>query len=308
MLTGAAALALSFAIVSPAHADTDEGKGSGAQLLWGEVPAVKDLVIKEGTAEGHKSPTEVLTKAIKAAKAKDMAGLKSCIAEDARAYLDEKSWDGDGEQTNIQVLTGILAAWNEEQMMALEQGKVGNYAVVVVKNGDMAHLVKAMRIAPEAEDDKKVYNWFLASGSPYEYRIDYNAPGVKAIREAVGKSDGAKLKEHLDEWQTSTLDLLSGVQEGADPYDLLVKRLNKIASNGGENAKPRLLLNRYSNAIAYWFSSDKGNTFLVLSFREELDWETNKRSTKVTVDIDSTSNFHKDAGNTFTGWVSDYDW
>lgn len=310
MLTGAAALAMSFAIVSPANAD--ENKGSGAQLLKGEVPAASELKIKDGTAEGHKSPLEVVKKAVKAAKAGELAALKSCIAGDAQDYLDEKSWDSDKEETNLQMIAKIIGGWSEENLAQLEQGKIGNYAIVAVKNGDMAHIVKTSRIAPEdkeeAEGGKKVHNWYLTSGSPYEYRIDYNAAGVKAIREAIQKSDGVKLKENLQEWQTNTLELLKGVQEGVDPYDLLAKRLNKIISNGGETAKPRLLLNRYGSSVAYWFSSEKADTFLVLQFWEDYDWETSKKFTKVTIDIDSTSNFHKDAAGTFTNWVSDYEW
>lgn len=310
MLTGAAALAMSFAIVSPASAD--ENKGSGAQLLKGEVPAASELKIKDGTAEGHKSPLEVVKKAVKAAKAGEMATLKACIAADARDYLDEKSWDSDKEETNLQMIAKIIGGWTEENLMQLEQGKVGNYAIVAVKNGEMAHIVKTSRVAPEDKEEsaggKKVHNWFLTSGSPYEYRIDYNAAGVKTIREAIQKSDGAKLKENLQEWQTNTLELLKGVQEGVDPYDLLAKRLNKIISNGGETAKPRLLLNRYGSSVAYWFSSEKADTFLVLQFWEDYDWESGKKFTKVTIDLDSTSNFHKDAAGTFTNWVSDYEW
>jgi hypothetical protein len=302
----AVALLMGVAFVSTITADKNE---QSKLATLEEVPGTDELKAKDGVAEGHKTPLELVKKAIAAAKADELANLKACFNPEIVEYVDNESWDsGDEKLTNLQHIGKLLKGYNAETLMQLEQNTVGNYAVVACKNGEKVNIVKVVRKQPEGADTsggKKTHNWYLAGYSPYEYRIDYNTSGVKTIRDAIEKGDVAKMKEHLDEWQTETLDLLEGVQEGVDPYGLLMKRMQKIIKNAEE---PKILVSRNMNSIAYWFHSDTADTFLVISFNEEYNWEDDTRSTKAKIDLETTARFHRDAGQEFKNFVSDWDW
>jgi hypothetical protein len=302
MIVLAAALALTLCVAT----------GSVGQDKATRPPAPKELTAKEGTAEGHKTPLEVAAKAIKAAKADQLATVKACLGKWAVRNADDKSWDsGAQDQTNLQAVATLLAAMEADGLAQLEQNSVGNYAVVVARRGDAMHLIRTVREAPEKEDadGKKPHNWMLATCMSHDYRVDYNAPGVKAIRDAIGAGDTAKLKECIDPDQTRVLDLLADLQEGVDPYALLIKRLQKIIKNSD---KPRHLLARqmsgFQNVMAFWFHAEGADTFLVLNFIDEWDWETKKHSTKVHINLDYVGYFHRDPGDQFKQFVSDYDW
>lgn len=311
---GAAALAVGTAVV-PVTAD----EHSDAKLgLLAEVPAPKELKIKDGTAEGHKTPAEVLGKAIKAAKADEMETLKACLGKDAARNADYDYYGGFGEEkgsTYLKAFGKLLAAYDDkaENFKTMEQGTVGNYAVVAVRKGEAVHMVRCVREAPEDADKeggKKVYNWFLASCTPSDYRVDYNTSAMKTFRETLDSGDVAKLKEFIQEQDTPTLNLLKDVQEGVDPYGLLMKRLQKIGKNA---EKPVLLLSRwgsgYENQVAFWFHSDTADTFIVLRFRDDSsDWENKKYQTKLYLDLYNIAEFHKDAGDHFKNFINDWDW
>lgn len=292
--------------VSPATADKNE---TGKLATVAEVPGTDELKVKEGAAEGHKNPTELVKKAIAAAKADELAKLKTCFNPDIVSYVDNDSWDsGDEKLTNLQHVGKLLKGYSTEGLIQLEQNTVGNYAVVAVRNGDKVNIIKTVRKQPkdaDASGGKKTHNWYLADYMASNYRIDYNASDVKSIRDAIEKGDVSKMKEYLSDWQTETLDLLKGVQEGVDPYDLLLKRLQKIIKNAEE---PKLLVSRNMNAIAYWFHSEEADTFLVINFSESYNWEDDTRTTTAQLELDTTSRFHRDAGQEFKNFVSDWDW
>ncbi|MCB9932195.1 MAG: hypothetical protein H6841_02105 [Planctomycetes bacterium] len=303
LLAGVAAIALSAMFVSPVVADKVEG---GKVTLVAEgVPAPDALKINAGVKEGHKAPLEVYKKALKAAKAGEMETLKACFNPNNIDGIDSQSWDSDGDEelTNLGSMAKVLKGYSEDGAERA-QGSVGDYAIIAVKNGEAVNLVKCVRVAKWTDDgEEKDKNWYLSSYYANEYRIDYNAPGVKEIRDAIEKGDVAKLKEHLDEYQTQVLDLIT--EEGTDGYALLLKSLKGIAA---PDAKPAIILSRSDNALAYWFHSDKGDKFLVLRFMETYDWKTEKKYTQVNVEVSYTSQFKKDAGETFKNFVADWSW
>lgn len=300
----AVALVLSLGFISPVTADKIEGKGEITPVA-DKVPGPTDLKVNDGVLEGHIKPNDVLKKAIKAAKADELDNLKSCFNPNIREYLDNSSWgekDGDNELTNLQAMVRVLKTYPDDGGIELKQGKVGDYVALAVKNGDAANLVQVQRLK-KWEDKSKDKNWFLTSYSAYEYRIDYNAPGLKEIRDAIDSGDVEAMKEHLNVWQTGVLDLITGVEEGIDGYGLLMKRFQKITKNAD---KPVILKQNGSSAIAYWFHSEKADTFLVLRFSEQTDWETSKKYTNVEIDIQNTSEFSKDSAQQFNSWVGDW--
>lgn len=307
-----AALTFGYSVVT-SHAD-DNVANKAAQIVKGqdEKPAkLADLKVNDGAEEGHKTPLQVVAKAIKAAKEKKLADLKACMNGDARRYADEKSWSSSEGATNLQEVGRVLATYSDEGHTLLKQNTVGNYAVVVCKSPLGTHMVRAVREgleleAKEGEEAKKgPENWYLTAYSSNDLETDFNAPQVAQIVDAINKGEVAKLKDFLDPWETQGLELLAGVKEGVDPYELLAGRLKKIITNG--EAKPTLLLHRYSGEVAFWFSSEKGDTFIVLTFWNDTDWETKKKSTTARISFNNTAQFHKTPGNTFKSWVDDYD-
>lgn len=303
LMAGVAACALSMAFTTPVIAE-EEGKIE--LVAQGALPKPTELKIGEGTLEGHKKPMEVYLKAVKAAKAGEMDTLKGCFLPDEQESLGETSWEGDGDKTYLQIMADILKGYSEEGQVR-EQGKVGEYAAIVVKNGEAINMVRVVLEGKRDENwNEGPKSWYLASYSSTDYRTDYNAPDVKTIRDAIEKGDVAKLKEYLDEWQTKVLDLVSGGEEGTDGYVLLVKSLQKLNK---KDVKPVIVLNRYVNSLAYWFHTEQGDTFIVLRFMGDMyDWETEKRYTQVQVDITTTADFKKDSSETFKNFVADYDW
>lgn len=297
---------MSLGFISPVTADKTEGK-SEITPLADKVPAPTALKLNDGVVEGHIKPNDVLKKAVKAAKAGEAETLKGCFNPNNVDYLDEESWsekDGDKALTNLQSMMRLLKTYPDDGGIEMKQGTVGDYAVLAVKNGEASNLVQVQRLKKwEDEGDDK--NWFLTSYNAYDYRIDYNAPGLKEIRDAIEAGDIDKMKEKLDPWQTGVLDLITGVEEGVDGYALLMKRFQKITKNA---ERPILLKQSGGSAIAYWFHSEAGDTFMVLRFSEQTDWETEKKYTNVEIDISNTSQFAKDPAEFFTSWVGDWGW
>jgi hypothetical protein len=314
LLAGAAVMLLSIAAISPAVAD--EGQSGKMTLAADTIPAPGTLKVNPGVAEGHKAPLEVYKKAVAAAKAGEMEKLKSCFNPNNLDYIDEESWESEGETklTYLGAMAATLKGFADEGAERA-QGAVGDYAVITVKNGESVNLVKCVRVAKWTEKgEEKDKNWYLSTYYANEYRIDYNAPGVKTIREAIEKGDVEKLKEHLDPWQTQVLDLIAGVQEGVDPYALLMKRLQGFGGGKDSKLTPTVLLDRSGTRVAYWFHQDKtdaaaaSDSFIVLQFWEDWDWQTDKKFTNVRVDIAATTEFHKNGAETFKNWVQDWSW
>lgn len=314
LLACAAALTFGYAAIGTIRAD-DSVARRAAEVVKGQddkLPKASALKTNDGTDEGHKSALQVVTKAIKAAKEKKLGDLKACIAADGRRYADEKSWSSSEGATNLQDMAKVLATYSDEGLSLLKQNTVGNYAVVMCTSPLGTHMVRAIREAQEleakeGEEAKKgPENWYLTAYSANDYETNYNSPQVKQIIDVITKGDAAKLKDFLDPWETQGLELLAGVKEGADPYELLAQRLKTIISNG--EGKPTLLLHRYSSEVAFWFSSDKGDTFIVLNFWNETDWESKKKSTSARIAFNNTAQFHKNSGSTFQSWVDNYDY
>jgi hypothetical protein len=316
LMAGAAVLLLSAAMISPVNAD--EGVEGKMTPVADEIPAPSALKVNAGVAEGHKSALEVYKKAIAAAKAGEMDKLKSCFNPNNLDYIDEESWESSGEGeaklTYLGAMAVVLKGYADEGEERA-QGAVGDYAIVAVKNGEAVNLVKCVRIAKWTEKgEEKDKNWYLSTYYASEYRVDYAAAGVKAIREAIEKGDVEKLKEFLDPWQTQVLDLIAGVQEGIDPYALLMKRLQMIGGGKDSKIKPTILLDRSGTRLCYWFHQDKtdaaaaSDTFIVLQFWEDWDWQTDKKFTNVKLDIGSTTEFHKNGTEAFKNWVQDWSW
>lgn len=311
ILVAAAALVLLSVTVL-----ADEGQSGKMTLASDKIPAPSTLKVNAGVAEGHKSAIEVYKKAIAAAKAGEMEKLKSCFNPNNLDYIDEESWESEGETklTYLGAMAATLKGYSEEGAER-SQGAVGDYAIITVKNGEAVNLVKCVRVAKWTEKgEEKDKNWYLSTYYASEYRIDYNAAGVKAIRDAIEKGDVEKLKEYLDPWQTQVLDLISGVQEGVDPYALLMKRLQTMGGGKDSKITPTILLDRSGTRLAYWFHQDKTDTttasdsFIVLQFWEDWDWQTDKKFTNVRIDIASTTEFHKNSAETYKNWVQDWSW
>ncbi|MBX3474273.1 MAG: hypothetical protein KF754_07810 [Planctomycetes bacterium] len=312
-LACAAALTFGYAAIGTVQADDLAGKASETlKAQDGKLPKAAALKTNDGTDEGHKSAQQVVAKAIKAAKDKKLGDLKACLSGDARRNADEKSWSSSDGSTHLQELAKTLATYSDEGQSLLKQNTVGNYAVVMCSSPLGTHMVRAIREAQEGEakegeePKKGPENWYLTSYQANDYETNYNSPQVKQIIDVINKGEVSKLKEFLDPWETQGLELLAGVKEGADPYDLLAARLKQIITNG--EGKPTLLLHRYSSEVAFWFNSEKGDTFIVLSFWNETDWDTKKKSTTARISFNNTAQFHKGAANTFEGWVDNYDY
>ena len=308
LMAGVATLAFCAMFTSPVVADKADGS-SKATPVAEALPAPDALKINDGEAEGHKRPIDVYKKAVKASKAGDLEALKSCFEEDSREYMDNDSYekDGDKELTYAGLLAKILKNYSEDAVERA-QGRVGYYAVVAVKNGEAANLIRCKCIG-KWDDEAGGYahrNWYLATYNADDYRLDYNAPGVKEIRDAIEKGDVAKLKEHLSESETPALELISGVEEGIDGYALLLKRLKKLTAS---EAKPTIILNDWNSSLAYWFHTDKEDKFIVLHFSTAYEnWDMDKRFTKVEIAITDTNGFMKSAGDKFQEFVGDWDW
>jgi hypothetical protein len=293
--------AVALILLCSATIHADRAPGGDVQLLEG-VPAPSGLKVEEGHDEGHKSPIEVVKQAIEAAKEDEIDKLRALFHENQHDRLSSRDFGSREEATNLQTIATLLAQFDADKLDVMTQGTVGNYAVVTVRHGDALHLIRVQRLT-QGENEHR--NWYLTSSMPTNYRTNYAAPGVQTIREAITGDDVTKMREHLDDYQTRGLELLRGVNPEVDPYQLLQQRLKRIIESA-EN--PTVLLNLHYNAVAFWYNSDKGDKFVVFSFREERNWQTNEYSTTVFIDLDSTSNFHTQPLNYFRGWVHDYDW
>lgn len=304
LFAGALALLLTVSLTTFVHADKNKG-ASGVQTM-SELPKPADLTIKEGATEGHKQPNEVMALAIKYAKADDNDNLKKCFAPNNRTQLDKDSWnekEGDKTLTRIQALARELKKYPDGGGATLKQARGGKYAVVVVNVEKLVHMVR-VGLTHNWKNAKEPDDWYLTSISAVDYRIDYNAPGLKEVRDAVDSGDKKAMKDHLNQFQTDALDVIDGVEEGVDAYGLLMKRFQKIAKNAD---KPTILLNYNTDSVAYWFHSDTADTFLVLTFREDMkDWNSNKKYIRVEFDLSSMKQFIQDSQKGYRNWVGDF--
>ena len=297
---GAAALAMMIGLTMPVQAD-ETRLMTNVMEDEEKLPAADALKIVAGTADGHKSPTEVLTAGIKAAKDGKMDVLKTCFNKDSQEALDYDSYYKDKQAKNIDIIAMHLATFDPAKLTELAQNTCGKYAVVMTQTAAGTHLIRAIW---------HTKNWYLKDTSGEDFIRDYNA-GLKELREAVDSVSGEKLKDRLDQYETDALDLLVGVQDGVDPYDLLAKRLKKITTS---EAKPRVFLSTWGWELAMWFSNPKAgekeskDNFLVVKFVQEYDYKKNESFTVAKVALNSTAQFHKRPGNKFKEWTWDWDY
>ncbi|GIK52887.1 MAG: hypothetical protein BroJett014_18600 [Planctomycetota bacterium] len=298
---GAAMLALTLGMSLKVQASESVERVAKAMQEDEKLVSPGDLKIVAGKDEGHKSPTEVLTKAIKAAKDGKMDVLKTCWVKDAHDQLEYTGYYKNKEAKNIEIIAMHLATFDAAKLAELKQNTVGKYAVVKTVTENRTHLIRAVWNAK---------NWYLKDTYGDEYIRDYTA-GLKEMREAIESGSGAKIKDKLDPWETDALELLVGVQEGVDPYDLLAKRLKSIST--GEGA-PQVFLSIWSYELAYWFNNPKAgekeakDKFLVLKFTTEYDWKKGETFNVCKVALQNTAQFHKRPGGKFKEWVQDYDY
>lgn len=306
-MMAACAAMLALCVTGAVRADKSETLAQWEQKL----PRQSELKIKDGTSEGHKTPLEVALRAIRAAKSGKLAELKVCLETDARDSADQNSYLSEGK-TNLQEIGARLALYSEEGLKAVAQNTVGNYALVMATSPRGVHMLRMELEAQELpakegeEAQKGPKNWYLCCNAPAELELDVNAPEVRQLIEAINKGDHAKVREFIDPWETRGLDFLAGAKEGCDPFEMLVYRLRKVINNG--NGKPVMLMNRYSTEVAFWFSSESADTFIVVQFGTELNWETKRVTTQVKLAFNSSAMFHAEAGSQFKGWTNDWDW
>ncbi|MCC6572784.1 MAG: hypothetical protein IT462_03245 [Planctomycetes bacterium] len=269
-----------------------------APVQWGadeKLPKFEDLKFLAGKDEGHKSPMEVVAKAIKASKDSKFDDLKSCYSKEARTRLDEQAWVNGKESTQIKLISGLLATLDAAKLKEIKQNTVGRYGVVMANSEKGTHLIRC-HIAGG--------NWRLKDTYHEDYSRNYMT-GMEDLRKAIAGGSGAEVKKYVDQYESTVLDLLAGVQDGVDPYDLLAKKLKKITDS---EATPHWLLNYYSGEAALWFHTDKADTFMVVRISNEWDPKTNGYTNVVRIPINSLASFNKTPGNAFKNWVTDYDW
>ena len=300
MLAACAVLALFAA--GAVHADREQGLAQFEEKL----PRQSELKVGDGADAGHKSPLEVVARAIKAAKEGKLAELKACLDTDGKRNADENSYMGEG-RTNLKEIALYLASYNDEGLKQVAQCTVGNYAIVLCQSPLGTHVVRTVlegqQQPAKGEEESKPgpKNWYIRYSMLQDFEIDVNAPAVKKIIDAINKGDPAGLKEFLDPFESRTLDLISGVREGVDPFELLARRLRTIISNGG--AKPVMLQNIYSTEVAFWFSAEGKDTFIVLNFNSMSSFEDKKKSTEVHVSLSNTASFHAEPASQYSSWV-----
>jgi hypothetical protein len=276
-----------------------EEKVVAASMQEEKLPSPDALKIVAGTAEGHKTPTEVLTKAIKAAKDGKMDALKSCFTKDAQKQLDETYYGNNKEQKYIEVVAQQLAGLDPAKLSEIPQNTCGKYAIIKTETEKGTHFIRT---------SWAVKNWYLKDYHPDDYSRNY-MNGMEDIKKIIESGTGAKLKEKLEAYETETLELLVGVQEGVDPYDLLLKRIKKITTGEG---KPKMFLNYWSAEIALWFNNPKAegakDSFLAIRLTPEWDSKSGATSYVAKVGLYNTAQFHKRAGYQFTYWVQDWEY
>lgn len=275
-----------------------------------KMPKQSELKISDGAEAGHKTPLEVVAKAIKAAKEGKLADLKACLDSDGKRSADENSYQGEG-RTNLKEVSLYLAAYSEEGLKAVAQNTIGSYAIVLCQSPLGTHVVRAVLEAQElpAKEGEEAKpgpkNWYIKYSMFQDFEIDVNAPQVKQIIDAINKADAAKLKEFIDPFDARLYEFIAGVKEGADPFEMLALKLKKIINTG---SKPVMLYAYYSSEAAFWFSHEGKDAFIILSFRSETDYETKKKSTEVKVGLTNTASFAAEPSSQFNGWTQNWNW
>ncbi|CAG0931404.1 hypothetical protein PLCT1_01758 [Planctomycetaceae bacterium] len=252
-----------------------------------KLPAPADLKLLDGEVEGRKSPLEAVKTAIKAAKDNKSAELKACFQKSVQEYLDGETYFKDKEMKEIDALAMILGTWNAEgkDMEQFAQNRVGKYGVVSVKAEKKMYLV---RCRYEAK------GWYLMDGYHHSYAHNWASKMDEAIA-SVKSGEAEKVKTLIAEHERPMFDLVAG--EGCDPYGSLAKKLKGFQEGKG---KPLMLLNAYSDVIAFWFHTDKEDKFI--TFQSYADGED---TSAVTLSIWALSEFNKDSANAYVPFVLD---
>lgn len=284
---------------SAVTATAPEATNEPELVQWGgdeKLPKPSELKTLEGKMAGHKTPLEVVTKAVKAAKESKIDEVKMCFPKSSRQYLDNKTYVNNKETTQIKLIADFFAKLDASKLKELKQNTVGRYAVVMAQSDLGTHLIRVTLVAG---------SWRLLDNYYERYTIDY-LMGMDGLRKAITSGKGADIKPYIDPEGAKVLDLLADQQAGVDPYDLLAKRLQKIIS---ADVAPHWLVNRYTqDTAALWFHSDKGDSFLVINIAREWDNKSFDYKTVLRIPLDALANFAKDPGPTFKNWVANHDW
>ncbi len=293
--------AMLLALVSVSHGNSQAQRTA--------LPKLSDLKTEGAASEGRQSPLAVVQRAIQAARADDIATLKTCFSRWATGEADQVSLSANNEKgrTNAQEVAGLLATMETEGMAEIAQTTRGDYAVVAARAGSALHMIRTVR--EEIDGEKPSHAWVLMSPYGADYRMDYNAPDARKLREAIEAADAPALKKLMEEDDVRSLELLSGMQEGVDPFVLLARRLQKVIKNA---ESPRVLLSRsgmgMQSTAAYWFAGESGSTFLAVQFVDDWDWEARKYTTRVRLNLLVTGQFHAKPAEHYRQFVGDYDW
>lgn len=297
---------LALCAAGAAHADKTETIQFEEKL-----PKQSDLKFTEGAEAGHKTPAEVVARAIKAAKDGKLADLKACLDSDNKRSADENSYRGNG-QSNVKEVANYLATYNAEGLKSVAQNTVGTYAIVLCTSPLGTHVVRTVLQAQElpAKEGEEAKpgpkNWYVKYSMFEDFEVDVNAPQVKVIIDSISKGDVAKLKEFLDPFESRLYDFISGVKDGADPYGLLAQKLKAIITTG--TGRPVMLYSLYSSQAAFWFSHEGKDAFIILNFQAQTSWEDKKKSTDVKIALSNTASFHAEPASQFNSWVQNWSW
>ncbi|MHC4840770.1 MAG: hypothetical protein ACYTDT_07365 [Planctomycetota bacterium] len=268
-----------------------------------------DLKISKGTIENHTEPEAVAKRALTAAKEDKLADLKSCFAQGDHKNLDKEAWNSSEKMTNLQVLSKTLAGFDIESLSIVKQNTQGNFVVAMVESDKGQHVLQVhLRGHEDGFGNKdKPKGWFLrAPWNADELLINYADKKLEKFREAVKAGDTAAIKEFTNEYsfETQLLNLISGVKEGVDPYDLLIGRMQRIMKTA---EKPYALFQKDGTSIAFWFEGEKESAFLVVNFSYQRDWGSKELKTNLQMNVSLMSNFHSNPGQAFQGFVRDYE-
>lgn len=252
-----------------------------------KLPAPGDLKLLDGEVEGHKSPLDCVKTAVKAAKDKKNDALKACFQKSVQEYLDGDTWFKDKEMKEIDAMAMILGGWDAEGkgMEQMAQNRVGKYGVVSVQAEKKMYLV---RCKFEAK------GWYLMDGYHHTYAHNWASKLDEAIA-AIKGGDAEKVKALIADHERPMFDLVAG--EGCDPYGSLAKKLKAFQEGKG---KPVVLLNAYSDIIAFWFHTDKEDKFIALQSYADGD-----DTSAVSLSLWSLSEFNKDAAQAYVPFVLD---
>lgn len=274
-----------------------------------KLPKREELKLVDGGIKDHVDPDSVVKRAIQAAIDGKPDILKLCFAKSDHESLDEEAWGSEDKMTNLQAISKVFATFDIEKYTILKQNTVGNRAVALVTSELGRHALQLKLRTQEnswgkSNDKEAQKGWFLKkSFNTDQLLVNYADENMSKLREAIKAGDSTVVKGYLEENETKSFQLISGIKEGVDPYELLTIRLQRIMATAD---RPYPLFQENGNSVAYWFEGEKESAFLVINFNYERNWQTKKVSTKVKVSLSSTSAFFAGEGQTFKNFVSDW--